>query len=133
MTFLTRLFCSHSRTSAKRVRSGLQLRSEPLEPRQCLSAAGIPGGVYEAGNLNQADIAMLSDVARARYGVDGSGIKVGIISVSFNNLGGEWYDIQKGALPEAGVPILHNYDVLDSSEDDEGRAMAQLVHAIAPG
>jgi hypothetical protein len=37
-------------------------------------------------NLNQADIAMLADVARGTYGVDGTGIRVGIISDSSNQL-----------------------------------------------
>ena len=40
----------------------------------------MPGGVYRSNNINQADIALLADVARARYDVDGSGVKVRIIS-----------------------------------------------------
>lgn len=112
-----------------RNRKTISLKSEHLEPRQCLAGDGIPGGVYEAGNLNQADIAMLADVARARYGVDGAGIKIGIISDSFNNLGGAEYDVAHGALPEI-VHVLHEGS---GTAEDEGRAMAQLVHAIAPG
>jgi hypothetical protein len=106
---------------------------EPLEPRQCMSADGLPGGVYQAGNVNQSDIAMLADVARARYGVDGSGIKIGVLSVSYNNLGGAEYDISHGALP-SDVTVVH--DTTQSENpliDDEGRAMLQLVHSIAPG
>ena len=104
------------------------LSSEQLEPRQCLSAAEMPGGVYRSGNINQADIALLADVARARYDVDGSGVKVGIISTSYNYLGGAEYDIEHGALPD-NVTVVHD----DNHADDEGRAMAQLVHSIAPG
>jgi hypothetical protein len=104
------------------------LSSEQLEPRQCLSAAEMPGGVYRSGNINQADIALLADVARARYDVDGSGVKVGIISTSYNYLGGADYDIEHGSLPD-NVTVVHD----DNHADDEGRAMAQLVHSIAPG
>ena len=92
------------------------------------SAPRMPGGVFRLSNINQADIALLADVARARYDVDGSGLKVGIISTSFNYLGGEDYDVERGVLPD-NVYVLHD----DSDNDDEGRAMAQLVHSVAPG
>jgi hypothetical protein len=75
----------------------------------------------------QADHALTTDAARSTYGVDGSGIKVGILSDSFNFLGGYNADIASGDLP-AGVQILQ-----DSGSTDEGRAMAQLIHDIAPG
>ncbi len=88
----------------------------------------MPGGVYRSGNINQADIALLADVARARYDVDGSGIKVGIISTSYNYLGGADYDIEHGVLPDNVTVVID-----DNHDDDEGRAMAQLVHSIAPG
>ena len=104
------------------------LSSEQLEPRHCLSAAEMPGGVYRSSNINQADIALLADVARARYDVDGSGVKVGIISTSYNYLGGADYDIEHGVLPDNVTVVID-----DNHDDDEGRAMAQLVHSIAPG
>ena len=106
---------------------------EPLEPRQCMSADGLPGGVYNAGNVNQADVAMLADVARARYGVDGSGVKIGVLSVSYNNLGGAEYDVSHDVLP-SDVTVVHDTTQSENSLiDDEGRAMLQLVHSIAPG
>ena len=85
---------------------------------------------------NQADIALLADAARARFGVDGTGIRVGVISDSFDVLGGYAFDVETGALP-AGVQVLK--EGLKYSQDgklvgkDEGRAMAQLVYSIAPG
>ena len=87
-----------------------------------------PQSVYRPGNINQADIALLADAARARYNVDGSGLKVGVISTSYNYLGGEDYDVQRGVLPD-NVYVLYD----DGDYDDEGRAMAQLVHSVAPG
>jgi hypothetical protein len=109
------------------------LRAETLEPRRCLAATGLgPSNV----NLNQADIALLADVARGTYGVDGTGIRVGIISDSFNALGGYAYDVSRGVLPD-DVTVVHE-GIPRFVDDtftlhDEGRGMAQLVHAVAPG
>ncbi len=63
--------------------------------------------------------------------VNGSGIKVGVLSDSFNDLGGAAADEADGALPSAS-----NIDVikdLASGGTDEGRAMMQIIHDIAPG
>lgn len=78
--------------------------------------------------------------ARTAFGVDGSGVRVGIISGSFGNAGAEAVaaDVAAGLLPGPGNPcgfgtpvsILNDPPV---GQDDEGRAMAQLVHGIAPG
>jgi hypothetical protein len=78
-----------------------------------------------------ADLAMHANIARATYGVDGTGLRIGIISDSFNYRGGEAADQADGNLPTGS-----NMVVVDESLDggnDEGRAMAELVHRIAPG
>ncbi|WP_186294223.1 S8 family serine peptidase [Bradyrhizobium guangdongense] len=63
-------------------------------------------------------------------GVNGSGIKVGVISDSFNNKGGAAADEASGALPSAAnVQVLKDFT---SGGSDEGRAMMQIVHEIAP-
>jgi hypothetical protein len=80
-----------------------------------------------AGSVTtQADHSLLSDIARGSFGVNGAGIKVGVISDSFNYLGGYSADISSGNLP-AGMQILQ-----DSGTTDEGRGMAQIVYDIAP-
>jgi Ca2+-binding RTX toxin-like protein len=61
--------------------------------------------------------------------VTGTGITVGVLSDSFNNLGGAAADEASGALP-ASVNVLKD---LASGGTDEGRAMLQIVHDIAPG
>lgn len=80
---------------------------------------------------NEGDVAMRSDVARTLFGVSGAGQKVGVISDSFNVSGNGSYllDVQSGDLPP-------NIDVVRESSfggTDEGRAMLQLVHDVAPG
>ena len=62
-------------------------------------------------------------------GVDGSGIRIGVLSDSYDNLVGEASDIASGDLP-SNVTVIED---LGSGGIDEGRAMLQLVHDIAPG
>ncbi|HLN08621.1 MAG TPA: S8 family serine peptidase, partial [Xanthobacteraceae bacterium] len=63
--------------------------------------------------------------------VNGTGIKVGVLSDSFNDLGGAAADEADGALPSAAnIQVLKD---LPSGGSDEGRAMMQIVHDIAPG
>jgi hypothetical protein len=71
----------------------------------------------------------LSALAAAASGSTGQGVTVGIISDSFDALGGAALDEAGGQLPTAGaINILKD----DPTGTDEGRAIAQLVHAIAP-
>lgn len=73
--------------------------------------------------------AMRAGVARRKFGVDGTGVTVGVLSDSFNNLGGAAADVKSGDLP-AGIKVLSD---LPEGGIDEGRAMLQLVHDVAPG
>src|SRR5262249_55307309 len=76
---------------------------------------------------NPIDFAVNGPTARHSFGVDGSGITIGVISDSFNSLGGAGHDIAIGALPNA-ISILS-----DVAGSDEGRAIAQIIDALAPG
>lgn len=88
--------------------------------------------------------------ARKEFEVDGSGVTVGILSDSFNRAteaaDGSGpiathapQDVSAGDLPGAGNTCIGEttpVDVLDDAEadgEDEGRAMAQIVHDVAPG
>ncbi len=75
---------------------------------------------------NAADAAVLGAQARSKYGVTGAGVKIGIISDSFNTG-------QRAAGEEAAGYLPATVTVLgDQSATDEGRAMAELVHETAP-
>ncbi|MBC2776021.1 S8 family serine peptidase [Parasphingopyxis marina] len=78
---------------------------------------------------NQADSALTADDVRGDFALDGTGIGIGVLSDSFNDLGGYATDIGTGDLP-AGIIVLDDSTV---GETDEGRAMLQIVHDIAPG
>jgi hypothetical protein len=73
--------------------------------------------------------ALLADQLRNTFGIDGTGIKIGVLSDSFNLLGGAAADYADGALPSSGVTVLQE----GTSGNDEGRAILELVHQIAPG
>lgn len=89
----------------------------------------------------EADTPLRSAEARDIFGVDGTGVTVGIISDSFDLVQGDvtWADdVASGALPGPGNPCGRTTPVEVRSEHpfgggDEGRAMAQLVHGVAPG
>lgn len=89
--------------------------------------------------VSQGDAAMGADTARANSGLDGSGVTVGVLSDSY------------GCNPPAFVPgaptstaaqdvttqdVPPNVQVLEDGpcpSTDEGRAIVQLVHDVAPG
>jgi hypothetical protein len=91
---------------------------------------------------SEGDVQLRADEAREAFGVDGSGVTVGILSDSFGQNAsaptGVAGDIASGDLPGAGSPCKREdpVGVLDDTEtkgEDEGRAMAQIVHDLAPG
>ena len=77
---------------------------------------------------NGAAQAMLVSLAAKTYGVSGAGIKIGILSDSFNLTGGYAADVANGSL-SAGATVLKEGP---AGSSDEGRAMAELIHKIAP-
>ncbi len=87
--------------------------------------------ISNAGSVtSQGDQAMRSNVARSTFGVDGTGVKVGVLSDSFNCLGGAVADLATGDL--SPVTVLQEEPGC-ASGTDEGRAMLQIVHDVAPG
>ena len=87
----------------------------------------------------QGDRAMRSDTASLAWDVYGDGIKIGVISDSYNTLFGDpaGTDLLNGDLPGVGNPnfttpveIVEEYPY--GRRTDEGRAMLQIIHDIAP-
>lgn len=105
-----------------------------LESLRSISAAIAP--IRNAGSLtSQGDIALHAAVARTTYGVDGTGVSVGVLSDSYDDLGGAAADIASGDLPAAGVQVLSESTACGVFIFciDEGRAMLQIIHDMAPG
>lgn len=121
----------------------------------CPSGVAVSEGVRQlhAGDGEyEVESEVTQDEARKAFGVDGSGVTVGILSDSFDQATEdaegdepvathEAEDVESGDLPGVGNTCLEPVqavpvNVLDDSEaegGDEGRAMAQIVHDVAPG
>src|SRR5262249_44289798 len=79
---------------------------------------------------SQGDQAMRADIARTTLGLSGTGVTVGVLSDSFNCKGGAAGDVASGDL--SPVNVVQD-DPGCTSGTDEGRAMLQIVHDVAPG
>jgi len=80
---------------------------------------------------SQGDIALRADIARTTYSVAGTGVTVGTLSDSYDCRGGAASDVASNDLP-TGVMVLQE-ETGCGSGSDEGRAMMQIVHDVAPG
>lgn len=119
----------------------LNLLSLNLLPTLLVSARPIYAALHNAGLItSQGDTALRSFRARGVFGVDGTGIKVGVLSDSYNTKLGNPAadDVLKKDLPGVTNPdhptpvqVLQDYPF--GTRSDEGRAMLQLVHDVAPG
>jgi hypothetical protein len=77
------------------------------------------------------DKAMAADIARAAYGIDGTGLTIGIISDSYNKLSNNDVPLELPSVnPDGSAIIVRDFP---TQRSDEGRAMAQIVYDIAPG
>jgi subtilisin family serine protease len=93
--------------------------------------------------VSQGDRSLRADLARRESGANGRGIRIGVLSDSYDCAPGAFEpgapftraadDIANGDLPR-DVILLKDLAPAPSSDcSDEGRAMMQLVHDVAPG
>ncbi len=97
-----------------------------------------PITAFLRGSVNNSSaIALSVPAAVAEYSLatggtlNGAGLKIGILSDSFNLGGNESAAIAAGYLPAANM--IHIIEEGTFGGADEGMAMAELVHQIAPG
>jgi len=104
-----------------------------LKNRSSLSYFGSTGTAISEG-----DHAHRVDDTRNLYGYTGKGIRIGVLSDSYNGKGGAATDVLNGELPGTTNPYGYTKpvtvigDYLQSDATDEGRAMLQIIHDLAP-
>lgn len=108
--------------------------TDPTNPYYSAPSARI---TWAGQVTSQADPVMNAAAARTNFGVNGAGIKIGVISDSFNVLGGAPAGVSSGDLPGVGNPNGFQAPVNVVKDAivgiDEGRAMIELIHDLAPG
>ena len=107
-----------------------------LEALDSLQFARLAYAMANAGAVtSQGDAVMRADIARNTFGVDGTGVMVGVLSNTFSCLGGAPAGVASGDLP--AIAVLEEGPCggqgLLSAFPDEGRALAEIVHDVAPG
>lgn len=88
-------------------------------PRATAAKSAAQDGIGGEG-----DVVHRTDVARSTFGINGSGVKIGVLSDGVINLR---VSQSRGALP--AVTVLNG----QAGEGDEGTAMLEIIHALAPG
>jgi hypothetical protein len=78
---------------------------------------------------SEGDAKMQAATLRDLLGVDGTGVRVGIISDGLVNLQAS---VNSGDLPD-DVRIVNGQNGAGPDNTDEGRAMAEIIHDLAPG
>jgi uncharacterized repeat protein (TIGR01451 family) len=85
-------------------------------------------GYTHTGSVDsEGDVTQTADLARAAFGVDGGGVKVGVLSDSVDHLG---QSQATGDLPP-NVTVLPGQSGVPGT--GEGTAMLEIVHDLAPG
>jgi subtilase family serine protease len=92
---------------------------------------GLSEAKLQAPVISQGDSLVRANRVRALYGLNGAGITIGVISDSFNCLRGATAGQQQGELP-AEVVVLLEADCQSEHAIDEGRAMLEVIHDLAP-
>ncbi len=121
------------------VRAPLPARTRPAVALAGPKMARCPAGAM----VSEGDAQLRAAAARGRFGVDGSGVTVGVLSGSYDvettTQVNAADDIAAGDLPGVGNPCGYSTPVQVLAESrvgagrDEGRAMLQIVHDMAPG
>lgn len=96
--------------------------------------AACPTGPFVSEGVTQLKAAL----ARDQFSVTGRDVTVGILSDTYDVKNGAVGDVNAGDLPGGGNPCGNGTAVgnlIEGPSDgiDEGRAMAQIVHDVAPG
>ncbi len=113
---------------------GVNAVTEVLQPQL--------NGCPQGDSISEGDAQLLAATARSAFGLTGAGVTVGVLSDTWDVKNGDptnaSNDIASGDIPGPTNPCGHTTAVSVLQEGpgsgvDEGRAMGQIVHDMAPG
>jgi hypothetical protein len=138
---LRRLGATNLTVFGRKVSGNLAIKSIPaLESLNTLQFARPSYAATRAGIVTtQGDSALLTDIGRTLFNVDGAGVKVGVLSDSFNCLKNTLRGADAGFFNDdlpSDVTVLEDFDFSGCEAEnagDEGRAMMEIIHDVAPG
>jgi hypothetical protein len=114
-------------TDAERIALVQQAQAAWSTPEASNGAPVATNAISQGAKVSQGDKAHAADRARKFFGVDGTGVKVGVLSDSD--------DLKEAAIASGDLPA--NTITLDGQSgrpgSGEGTAMMQIVHDLAPG
>jgi len=96
---------------------------------------------HVGSTISQGDVTIYADTLRGASGLNGEGVTVGVLSDSYNKHEGtpptrSWNDVRTGDLPGSQNPSGNSSPVTvlndNFSASDEGRALLQIIHDLAP-
>lgn len=114
----------------------------PISAPRSVASSSLAAAAVSCGSAtSEGDQQLRAASVRSDYNFDGTGVKVGALSDSFDTSTSSIdasADVASGDLPGRGNPCGRSTAVqvvqeLDSQGDDEGRGMLQIVHDLAPG
>lgn len=103
-----------------------RVQAQLLEVLPAIAGAQLPGADVgiQATNTSEGDVTHRANLVRSGYGVNGAGVKIGVLSDGVNSLAA----LQaSGDLP--AVTVLPG----QAGSGNEGAAMLEIVHDLAPG
>ncbi len=98
----------------------------------CLSVKDVRAETASEPVISQGDLILGTNQARTNDALSGAGITLAVISDSFNCLGGAELGQASGELPPT-VTVVKEADCKGEKTLDEGRAMLEVIHDLAPG
>ncbi|MEO6722742.1 MAG: T9SS type A sorting domain-containing protein [Ferruginibacter sp.] len=119
-------------------RASFKPRHQSVKDKSLLNKSeSLPPGNTPTPVVSQGDTAQYSYLARKKSHVDGQGVKIGVLSDSYDNLGSADLGVTQGELPGKGNPFGYKKPVqvlseLDGGGSDEGRAMMEILHDVSP-
>jgi hypothetical protein len=135
---------SNSNAQAGSLHKKLDIKQREANIRkQLISYLKVHGAIdtIAAGSSNlpvtsEGDRTHRADDTRNTFGYSGEGIKIGVLSDSYNAKKGAPADVSSGNLPGKGNPFGNTTAVKvvqdEKSGTDEGRAILQIVYDLAP-